>query len=163
MTLLMASEAAVISECGRYRYVLRRAWAVGEPLVFVMLNPSTADALLDDPTIRRCIGFAKREGASGLSVVNLYAYRSTDPRRLWTVGDPVGPNNDDTLLLECVGRKVVCAWGANARADRVGDVRTLLQLCGADAWCLGTTNTGAPRHPLYIKADQPLQRYGANA
>jgi hypothetical protein len=150
---------AVLSDDGQYRYALTRHWGEGTSLRFVMLNPSTADASLNDPTIRRCIGFAKREGYGGLVVLNLYAYRATNPKALLTCGDPVGPGNDDMLRAHMrssvgVARPVVAAWGANARADRVKQV---LDLClGVDWRCLGTTKDGHPRHPLYVRGDQPL-------
>jgi hypothetical protein len=150
---------AAISDCGTYRYALTRHWGAEPSLRFVMLNPSTADAALDDPTIRRCIGFARREGFGGLVVLNLYAYRATDPKALLTCADPVGPGNDDMLRAHMrssvgVARPVVAAWGTNARVDRVKQV---LDLCPEVDWrCLGTTKDGHPRHPLYVRGDQPL-------
>lgn len=154
--------SARISECGTYRYTLSRHWSDGDALVFVMLNPSTADATEDDPTIRRCMGFARREGYAGIVVVNLYAYRSTDPKALLTCGDAVGPENDTYLRLLLTeqrrrGNPVLAAWGANARLDRVGHVLNLVP--GVDWRCLGTTKQGAPKHPLYIKSDQPFVPY----
>ena len=101
-----------------YRYALERRWDHMRPyLVMVMLNPSTADAVRDDPTIRRCVGFAKKARAGGLLVLNLFAYRATDPRELREAADPVGPENDEIIkrhldgmsLYE--GTKVVAAWG----------------------------------------------------
>jgi hypothetical protein len=130
--------------------------------LFVMLNPSTADAQLDDPTIRRCRGFSKLWDCNGLAVANLYALRSTNPTALWTHPDPVGPDNDDYLrkfAREC--GDVVCAWGANAKPDRVARVASILADAGARLWCLGTTKDGAPRHPLYVRADQPLIEWRA--
>lgn len=122
---------------------------------FVMLNPSTADADVDDPTIRRCMGFARAWGMGGLGVVNLYGYRATDPRELHKVPDPVGPHND--LALEHAisyaldnQLPLIAAWGSNAEARRVEQV---MALCGSEGWeCLGTTIKGAPRHPLYLPA-----------
>jgi hypothetical protein len=146
---------AEISECGRYRYTLGRQWGDGPLVTFVMLNPSTADAEMDDPTIRRCLGFARSWGAGALHVVNLYALRSTDPAALWVVPDPVGPDNDRHLaqhahLAVRDGAPIVAAWGANARQDRVAAVRALP---GMDRLqCLGVTKDGAPRHPLYLPA-----------
>jgi hypothetical protein len=153
---------AHISSDGFYRYGLWRTWDYGPWLPFVMLNPSTADANLDDPTIRRCIGFAKREGYGGIRVVNLYAYRSTSPKALLTCADPVGPENDGYLYGTLAAARtsrvpVIAAWGANARLDRVARVLNLLP--GAVWRCLGTTKQGAPKHPLYIKSDQPLVPY----
>jgi len=156
--------SAEISHCGTYRYVLSRPSIVRFPekgtALFCMLNPSTADATVDDPTIRRCRGFAKDWFCNGFTVVNLYALRATDPRELWKHPDPVGPANDGWLksLAHEYG-DVVCAWGANAREDRVRHVVGLFLSVGARLWHLGLTKAGAPRHPLYIRADQPLERW----
>src|SRR6185369_17379869 len=95
---------AVISKCGKYRYSLRREWIGGAGTVcFIMLNPSTADASVDDPTIRRCIGFAQRWGYQILEVVNLYAYRATRPRDMFAAADPVGPENEYYLCKAALG------------------------------------------------------------
>ena len=159
-------KSARMSPCGLYRYTLSRHWGPGEALMFVMLNPSTADADLDDPTIRRCVGFAKREGFSALTVVNLYAYRATDPKALLTCGDPVGPDNDQILSLYLLRpwtytQPVVCAWGANAKPDRV---KAFMEKHDeGNLFCLGTTKSGAPKHPLYIPANQPLLPFGSTA
>lgn len=129
-------------------------------LLFVMLNPSTANDVLDDPTIRRCRGFAEREKAPIFQVVNLFAFRATDPLALALADDPVGPRNDEMLRIAMAAsaHRVVCAWGANAfAARRLSAFARLHAEAGAPAlWCLGTTKDGAPRHPLYVKADQPL-------
>lgn len=155
-------KSARLSECGMYRYSLSRYWGPKRGLVFVMLNPSTADASTDDPTIRRCMGFARREGNDGILVLNLYAYRATDPKALLSCTDAVGPENDGYLSMALTeqarrGTPVVAAWGANARPDRVGQVLSLVP--GVDWRCLGTTKQGAPKHPLYVRGDQPLVRY----
>lgn len=121
-----------------------------------MLNPSTANASLDDPTIRRCRRFAKDWNCAGLIVANLYALRATNPSDLWLHSDPVGPDNDmhlSSLIRE--HETIVCAWGANAKADRVSEVRKMFHRMSRPM-CLGVTKDGAPRHPLYIRADQPL-------
>lgn len=137
---------AVLSDCGTYRYALMRRWEQGHPLRFVMLNPSIADATVDDPTIRRCVSFARREGYAALIVLNLYAYRATDPKALLTCGDdPVGPNNDNILWSHLLSSKeganpVVAAWGVNAKPDRVQRVLDLVP--GVDWRCLGTTKQG---------------------
>jgi hypothetical protein len=156
--------AAVISACGAYRYRLTRRWSDAPPLRFVMLNPSTADAIDDDPTIRRCIGFARREGAGGLIVANLYALRSPSPEPLWSAGDPIGPKNRRTLLSLAAqafdqSAPIVCAWGALARQDQIDEALMMFQASGARLACLGRTRNGAPRHPLYVRADQPLERF----
>lgn len=154
------SSAAYLSEDGLYRYSLRRHVAplTGHGTVtFVMLNPSTADAEQDDPTIRRCIGFARSWGFEWLKVVNLYAYRATDPVELWAL-DPyppyakqVGPDND-CIIAKVVGGSdlIVCAWGAgNLSPNREGRVLDLI----AAPHCLGLTANGSPRHPLYVRGD----------
>ncbi|MDX1816071.1 MAG: DUF1643 domain-containing protein [Marinobacter sp.] len=152
---------ARISPCGRYRYLLTRQKECAHPergtALFIMLNPSTADAEMDDPTIRRCRRFAKDWECSGLTVANLYAFRATNPSELWKQEDPVGPENNEQLyaLAKEYG-DLVCAWGGNAKPERVQEVIRILEGAGARLWCLGTTKSGAPRHPLYIKADQKL-------
>lgn len=151
--------AADISPCGAYRYRLTRTW--GDPdsanvLCVVMLNPSTADALLDDPTIRRCISFAQREGCDGLEVLNAYALRATDPRALRGHPDPVGGLND--VHLQRAARhypNVTVAWGANIDPVREARVRRLLA-CAPFVSCWGTTKDGHPRHPLYLRSDAQL-------
>ena len=155
---------AVISPCETYRYVLTRRLIKPRPvfpqrMVFLMLNPSTADAKLDDATIRRCKSFARREGRHELVVVNLYALRSTDPAGLWSHDDPVGPDNDNAILAAArMTREIVCAWGVNARKDRVAHVLALLR-AGVSLACLGTTKDGHPRHPLMLPNDAELQSY----
>ena len=150
---------ADISPCGTYRYLLQRDMnllTTGQgPVLFVMLNPSTADAKQDDPTIRRCKRFAKDWGHEWLTVANLYALRATSPQFLWQAEDPVGPLNDIYLrtALNKYGR-VVCAWGNNARHDRVLAFTEIAARVGAELMCLGTTKQGAPKHPLYVAADQ---------
>jgi hypothetical protein len=106
---------AMLSDDGKYRFALTREWDADKPtLVFVMLNPSTADAYTDDATIRTCIALAKRWGYGGLCVVNLYALRATDPAALLAAADPVGKNNDIAISAAASGRDVIVAWGAHA-------------------------------------------------
>lgn len=144
--------AAEISPCGQYRYALGRRWGDGGTVAFVMLNPSTADATMDDPTIRRCMGFAKAWGYGGLVVANLYAYRATKPADLWKAANPIGPNNDEHLARVAAGcDQIVAAWGVNARPDRIAEV---LALPGMDRLtALALTKDGQPRHPLYLRGD----------
>lgn len=147
---------AVFSEDRRFRYALTRCWASGPVMKIVMLNPSTAAESTDDPTVRRCVGFARAEGYAGLVVGNLFAWRSSDPSDLRTATDRVGPDNDEWLewIISRPG-PLVAAWGARADAGRVGDV---LELIGTrDLLCLGVTRHGQPRHPLYVRADTALQ------
>lgn len=143
---------ALISDDGRYRYVLTHRWSLGPHATFVMLNPSTADATTDDATVRRCRGYARRWGLHGMAVLNLYALRSRDPRELWSVDDPVGPDNDSTLE-DWVGRAarvdgpLIFAWGVHARPDRVDWLTTMVPNVRR-AQALGYTSKGVPLHPL---------------
>lgn len=160
---------AVLSQCGTYRYTLDRVWDRRRPrALFVMLNPSTADAREDDPTIVRCKSRAERAGCGGLTVVNLFALRATKPGVLATHPDPVGPDNDAwiTVALSDDPSVIVAAWGAyppaaGRRAEIRADVRVtrVLQILAAHdvpVKCLGTTKEGHPRHPLYVAGAQPL-------
>lgn len=149
---------AVISDCGKFRYRLGRdvredGTTYPNPgyVLWVMLNPSTADAECDDNTIRRCIGFTRAWGYSELLVGNLYAYRSTDPAGLWTADDPDGPENRDHLQqMARDAASIVVAWGRHAkRAD--SEPTTYLLARHADVWCLGLNKYGGqPAHPLML-------------
>ena len=161
MTDLLLQRSAVISPCGRYRYRLTRSWAQGGLLPFVMLNPSTADADIDDPTIRRCMSFARREGAAGIVVGNLFAFRATDPKALASVRDAYGPDNEMALHLilydaSNAGLPVVCSWGTQGNGQFFVQ---RAQSLGSRLACLGTTKGGHPRHPLYVRGDQPLEPF----
>jgi len=146
---------AILSACGQYRYTLERGipGGNGQAVLFVMLNPSTADASKDDPTIRRCIGFARAWCYSRLLVGNLSAWRSTDPAEVHQM--PWGPQCD-AHLDEMAGRSdlIVCAWGSHATRMqwRAGDVCALLAE-HSPIHHLGLTKGGQPRHPLYLHAD----------
>ncbi len=147
------NKSAVISACGKFRYILRRSWDVGLPaLCFVMLNPSTADATADDPTIRKCIGFAERHGFGGIIVANLFAYRATDPADLKRAGYPVGDENDFWINLAArEAEAVVCAWGVNARKlARPAAVRAVLRAAKRPIHALRLTDDGIPWHPLML-------------
>jgi hypothetical protein len=152
---------AVISECGKYRYSLTREWdTTGTRVLFIMLNPSTADASLDDPTIRRCIGFSRSYGFGSLEVVNLFAYRATDPKDMATAKangvDIIGPEND-RHITEAAGRAsvIIAAWGADKLAPtRSVLIRRLVAPKGLSA--LGKSKGGAPKHPLYLPANAEL-------
>lgn len=152
-------KGASLSEDGTYRYTLARTWGDGPIAVWVMLNPSTADAEVDDPTIRKCIKFSKREGMGGLSVVNLFGYRSPDPKRLSEVEDPIGPLNRDIVRIETSNAGLVIAgWGRGVEKVKK-DIRSLAlesDLLKIPMKCLGTTKAGHPRHPLYLRDDTPL-------
>jgi hypothetical protein len=147
-----------------YRYMLYRDWASWSnmrTLVVIGLNPSTADENDDDPTIRRCIGFAKREGCGRLVMLNLFALRATDPRVMKAHRDPIGAENDAVIRHwtrdECDWSSiVVAAWGVHGvHMGRSVTVRLLTP----QLYCLGVTQTGQPRHPLYLHGDAPLVRY----
>ena len=156
MSIQVVSRSAEISPCGQYRYQLTRSRMFGEgACVFVMLNPSTADGLADDPTIRRCLGFLEDWGYQQLRVVNLFAWRATYPRDMLKQMDPVGPDGDGWILRACSdAERIVCAWGANpARAVRQrGDhVRSMLATEGHRLHHLGLSTDGFPRHPLFLE------------
>jgi hypothetical protein len=160
---------AVISGDGAYRYTLARTWEPNvERLGFVMLNPSTADAMVDDPTIRRCMGFARRQGFGGIRVVNLFAYRATKPADLLAahaagVDVTGGAAADEWIARMNNDKPIVFAWGAvlartrwhEQRVDEI--VRTLDR---PRIFALGTTKDGHPRHPLYLGNDAPLTPWG---
>lgn len=151
---------ALFSSDRRYRYVLTRWWGGGDPLVIIGLNPSTADETVDDPTIRRCIGFARSWGFAGLLMLNLFAFRATDPSELRAVADPVGPENDQHLIAQSSGRVVLCAWGASMPfLSRVRARKVVPMLGRAHLTCLGRTADGSPRHPLYVKADREREAF----
>ena len=152
--------SAVISECGKYRYrLIRDLGMMGDgACVFVMLNPSTADAMNDDPTIRRCIGYARTLGHARLEVVNLFAYRSTNPDALYAMSRDmaVGPENDQHILEACKGaRTVICAWGNHgSQFGRASEVLPMLKVNGVRPMALKVNaKSGQPAHPLYLKSD----------
>lgn len=158
-------KSASISKCGRYRWWLRREWtALGcnkGVCCFVMLNPSTADAMVDDPTIRRCIGFAKSWGYSELLVINLFPWRATDPKQLHKGSECRGGVRGYATLLEAVSADItICAWGDNNTFGRALVFRDIVKrvYLNRAVYCLGLTKRWSrPRHPLYVKADaEPL-------
>jgi len=144
-----------------YRYDLWRTWLGGDGFaMFVGLNPSTADETQDDPTIRRCVAFAKAWGYAGLCMTNLFAFRATDPRDMKRASDPVGPQND-MVLKERAGRAgvVVAAWGAHGTyKNRAWWVQGMLP----KLHCLRLTKDGHPGHPLYLSKTLVPQPWGSN-
>lgn len=158
------TSGAIFSTCGCYRYDLWRSFVGGdEPrrfVNFVMLNPSTADHRVNDPTITRCIGYARAWGYDGLVVTNCYAWRSTDPKGLKTAADPIGFENDYWISRRADEAEiVVCAWGtlAGERGERVAD---LILAADRQPHYLRLTKDGHPSHPLYLPASltpQPWQ------
>jgi hypothetical protein len=159
---LTIDKSAVISDCGLFRYQLWRVWDYDLPiLIFIMLNPSVADAEQDDPTLRRGMCFAGDNGFGGVVFLNLYAFRATKPKNMFAAIDPVGPDNDAHIrgvLRELLpeGGKVIVGWGFHGRANRIAEVLELLAQENAQPLCLGITAKGEPRHPLFIIADQPF-------
>ena len=157
-----AASDAVISGDGKYRYKLGRYWNRKDaPAIWIMLNPSTADAVENDPTICRCISFAKRWGFGGIEVYNLFALRSPHPITIEMAVDPVGPDNDSWLTAAAQsGRKISAAWGScqtqlqSVRANQV--MKLLVQGRSALPASLGLTKTGQPRHPLYVRGTSQL-------
>jgi hypothetical protein len=130
-------------------------------MVWILLNPSTADADRDDPTLRKCVGFARTHGHGGVIIVNLFAWRATDPRELHKVLDPVGPENDVHILWAIrapILATVVAGWGGDRFAQRrATHVGVLVQGSGRHVRCVGITKNGAPKHPLYSPYTSPLE------
>jgi len=149
------------SPCGRYRYRLWREWdRRRRTLLWIMLNPSTADHLgNNDPTIERCERRAHAWGFGRVEIVNLFALRSPDPRVLRTAAQPIGPDNDRAIMEAAeISDMILCAWGGlGGLADRAAAVRSLLQ--GRPLSCLGLTRSGEPAHPLYLPYSRLPERY----
>ncbi|WP_066071672.1 DUF1643 domain-containing protein [Neobacillus soli] len=148
---------AIIDKNEEYRYSLWRIWNEKLPrITFVMLNPSTADDREDDPTLRRCIKFAMGWGYGSLEVVNLFAYRSTDPKLLLSVCDPIGEKNNE-YISKALSRsdKVILAWGTKGSLlDRDKEVLELIKEINTPLYALELTREGYPRHPLYVKSNK---------
>ena len=173
----MSRAGASISLDGVYRYRLwrwldpvrgdldRRGLSDRRHVTFIMLNPSTANEIEDDPTIRRCIAFAKRARAYRMDVVNLYALRATYPKKLWEHSDPCGIENDRHILDACRESEfVIAAWGAHgARTGRGSRLTQLLREHDIELWCLGVTKAGEPKHPLYLRGDTAFMRFPEDA
>lgn len=150
--------SAVLSPDGVYRYALKRVWCEYQPSVtFIMLNPSTADADTDDPTIHKCCAYARKWGCGGIDVVNLFAARATNPGELLSFLDPVGPDNDLAIRNTCGGACViVLAWGRGGKASKIVNERArfVLKLLQHRCLCaLRVNSDGSPAHPLYLPGD----------
>lgn len=151
--LFPETTGAEFSPCGTYRYGLWRIWDACAPsLTFIMLNPSTADDIENDPTVERCVRRAVAMGYGGLRVANLFALRSTDPTQLYLSDDPVGPENDTAILDAAkTSDMVICAWGGHGNHLGRGDtVRHLLINAGVTPYRLVMNSDGTPKHPLYV-------------
>ena len=157
-----APSVAIYSDCEKYRYALTRTWdPSGMRVLFIMLNPSKATEVQNDPTIERCERRARALGFGAFRACNIFAWRDTDPKKMRQAIDPVGPDNDAALLESITwADQIVAAWGAHgdhlAQGHRAGE---LLRDTGRDIHCLGLTKQGHPRHPLYISYAQKPERW----
>ena len=153
----MDGPCARFSRNGRYRYLLTRPIGTGPRVTFVMLNPSTADAFRNDPTIRKCIGFAQRWQCGQLTVINLFALRTPSPRDLHHDPDPVGPRNRATIIQimqQLIPNQdiIIAAWGTHGQLHNQAEKSLrLMNQFGIEIECLGHTMGGHPRHPLYVR------------
>ena len=155
---LLVNKNAIFSDCRKYRYVLSRTWdGKKKTVLFIGLNPSTADEKIDDPTIRRCINYAQNWGYGSLLMVNLFAYRATIPTVLKNVKNPIG--NDNDLHITELSKKVdlaVAAWGnEGSLLNRDEDIKKIIP----NLMCLKINKSGQPAHPLYQKKDLKLIKY----
>ena len=158
---LFTDSGAEFSPCRRYRYRLWRTWGEKRPALFLMLNPSTADEVTNDPTVARCESRARMMGYGGLLVANIFALRSTDPGALYDRPDPIGPGNDRAIVAAAASAGiVVCAWGTHGALNgRGAHVLRMLVDMGVVPHCLKLTKGGFPQHPLYVSMDtlpQPM-------
>ncbi len=150
---LYLKSGVLFSGDGVYRYTLHRERSEGSGMInFLMLNPSTADLETNDPTVERCQRRAFQMGYKKVVVTNLFALRSTDPKKLYKTADPIGPDNDFHILrCAAVADMVICAWGTHGDFKHRGyEVRLMLGKANIPLWCLKLTKTGIPAHPLYI-------------
>lgn len=156
-----ADSVATYSDCERYRYALTRSWdSAGRRVMFVMLNPSTATEVQNDPTVERCERRARALGFGQFRVTNIFAWRATDPRNMRAAADPVGPDNDTAIAEGSTwADQIICAWGTHgAFLKRGPQVHELLRATGKKLFHLGLTRDGHPRHPLYVAyAHQPVE------
>ncbi len=157
------SSVAVFSACKKYRYFLCRTWSHDHPrLSYVMLNPSTADAFKNDPTVGRCEERAKQLGYGSFSVTNIFAYRSTQPNALFLPNViPIGERNDEWIMFAAeAASKIMIGWGNHGKhMNRSENVIAMLEDLGTELFCLGQNKGGCPIHPLYQAYEKPLRRY----
>ena len=160
----MASSGAIFSDCKKYRYKLWRTWDESKPkLYFILMNPSTADEINNDPTIERQCRRANYLGFGGVVVLNCGAIRETDSKKAWVDKDPIGPDNLETIEREVRANptaEFVAAWGRPAHQAGVAkEVLSIFRATRTALKCLGTNNDGSPKHPLYVGYEQPLIEY----
>lgn len=155
-----APSTAVYSPCEKYRYSLTRTWddAAGK-VAFVMLNPSTATEVQNDPTVERCERRARTLGFGAFRVTNIFAWRDTDPRKMRAAVDPIGPSNDDAIADACAwADQVIAAWGTHGEhLGRGASVEQILRRANTPIYHLGLSKAGHPKHPLYIAYAQTPQ------
>lgn len=155
-----AASVAVYSDCEQFRYTLTRKWSTsGGHVLFVMLNPSTATEVQNDPTVERCERRARTLGFGGFTVCNIFAYRATDPRDMRAAPDPIGPENDAAILAAAkTADRIVCGWGTHgAHQNRGPAMELVLRAQDKPLYHLGLSKAGHPKHPLYIAyATQPM-------
>jgi len=156
-----AQSVAIYSDCESYRYSLTRVWAPGNKALFIMLNPSTATEVQNDPTVERCERRARALGFGAFRVTNIFAWRDTDPRKMRAAQDPVGPENDAAILSGTNwADQIICAWGTHgAHLNRGAAVHDLLRTTNRELHHLGLTKDGHPKHPLYIAYTQQPERW----
>ncbi|ALI55895.1 DUF1643 domain-containing protein [Celeribacter marinus] len=155
-----APSVAIYSDCERYRYSLTRTWDTqGRKALFVMLNPSTATEVQNDPTVERCERRARVLGFGAFCVTNIFAWRDTDPKNMRAAADPIGPENDTTILdFSGWADDIICAWGTHgAHLSRGATIEALLRETGRDLYHLGLSKAGHPKHPLYISYEKNLE------
>lgn len=159
MSDLFGFKNAEFSSCRKYRYALWRWWNKSKPFVlFIGLNPSTADEENDDPTIRRCIGFAQTWHFGGLCMTNLFAVRATDPKIMIAHPDPIGLDNDKWIIkLSEQSDKIVAAWGT--KGNYMQRDNRVCNLINKEIYCLEITKNNFPKHPLYIKKNATLKLF----
>lgn len=158
MNDLFDFNSAVFSECRQYRYELWRWWDKSKSFVmFIGLNPSTADETNNDPTITRCIGFAQKWGYGGLCMTNLFAFRATKPKVMKSNPNPIGPDNDEHLIMVSDKAGIIIAgWGTHGNhRNRDKEVMAFIP----DTYCLGITKHGYPCHPLFLRRDTKLKPF----
>lgn len=158
----MERNAVVANELtGEYRYYLSRRWGGGKSMVFILLNPGTADELYDDPITEKCIAIAQRNNCTAIEVVCIYGFVANKVKDLWRSDDPFGPENLHHIAYATNGplRPVVCAWGASAAPDDVAMIMRLLKHQGIRPKCLGVDEDGHPLHPLTLADNTRLEPF----
>lgn len=148
---------AEFSDCRKYRYILQIVWDTSKPIAaFIGLNPSTADEIQDDPTIRRCRGFAESWGCGGMRMLNLFAFRATLPKDMLASTDPIGPDNYLGGMLKGVTGPQVACWGTHGLHGNRGE---LIRKSIPGLQCFGRNRDGSPKHPLYLRSTTRLEPF----